>query len=168
MLQGQNKVLEQRDLWKEQFCLCLGHLDFVGRYCKISGKKYRTYAIVGDGESQEGQVWEALMLAGAKRLTRFTVIIDNNKMQIDGTTDEVCKVEPFESKLRAFGFKVYTVDGHNIEAATPIIFASAIPQLIKRLGKVSLNLPVPMQFIRSASSTTILLSSFEYLIRLST
>ncbi len=82
---------------------------------KISGKKYRTYAIVGDGESQEGQVWEALMLAGAKRLTRFTVIIDNNKMQIDGTTDEVCKVEPFESKLRAFGFKVYTVDGHNIE-----------------------------------------------------
>ncbi len=82
---------------------------------RLDGKNRYVYTLLGDGELEEGQVWEALMLAGAKRLTRFTVIIDNNKMQIDGTTDEVCKVEPFESKLRAFGFKVYTVDGHNIE-----------------------------------------------------
>ena len=72
-------------------------------------RKYHTFAIVGDGESQEGQVWEALMLAGSRHLHNFTVVIDNNKMQIDGMTADVCKVEPFESKLRAFRFKTYTI-----------------------------------------------------------
>lgn len=88
---------------------------------KMDYKKYRTYAIVGDGESQEGQVWEALMLAGARNLHNLTVIIDNNKMQIDGLTKDVCAVEPFESKLRAFGFKVYSIDGHDMEAIVETI-----------------------------------------------
>ncbi len=84
-------------------------------------RKYHTFAIVGDGESQEGQVWEALMLAGSRHLHNFTVVIDNNKMQIDGLTKDVCKVEPFESKLRAFGFKTYTIDGHDIESIVDTI-----------------------------------------------
>lgn len=83
---------------------------------KISNKKYHTFAIVGDGESQEGQVWEAVMLASAKKLNNFTVIVDNNKMQIDGTTDEVCKVAPFEAKYKAFGYKVFSIDGHDMQA----------------------------------------------------
>ena len=84
-------------------------------------RKYHTFAIVGDGESQEGQVWEALMLAGSRHLHNFTVVIDNNKMQIDGMTADVCKVEPFESKLRAFRFKTYTIDGHDMEAIVDTI-----------------------------------------------
>lgn len=82
---------------------------------KMDRKSYHTYCIVGDGESQEGQVWEAIMLAGYKKLNNFTLFIDYNKMQIDGYLNEVCDVAPFESKLKAFGFKVLTVDGHNIE-----------------------------------------------------
>ena len=82
---------------------------------KMSRKKYHTYCIIGDGESQEGQVWEAIMLAGYKKLNNFTLFVDYNKMQIDGYLNEVCDVAPFESKLKAFGFKVYSVDGHNLE-----------------------------------------------------
>ena len=88
---------------------------------KIENSNYHTYAIVGDGESQEGQVWEAVMLAGSKKLNNFTVFVDNNKMQIDGMTDDVCKVDPFEDKYKAFGFKTYTVDGHDIEALVDAI-----------------------------------------------
>ncbi|MDE6967864.1 MAG: transketolase, partial [Clostridia bacterium] len=88
---------------------------------KMDRKKFHTYAIVGDGESQEGQVWEALMLAGSRKLNNFTVIVDNNKMQIDGMTADVCKVEPFESKLKAFGFKTYSIDGHDMESIVDTI-----------------------------------------------
>lgn len=90
---------------------------------KMDRKKYHVYTIVGDGESQEGQVWEALMLASAKNLSNFTVIIDNNKMQIDGMTKDVCNVEPFESKLRAFNFKTYSIDGHDMDAIVETIEA---------------------------------------------
>lgn len=89
---------------------------------KISRKKYHTFAIVGDGESQEGQVWEAVMLAGSKKLNNFTVFVDNNRMQIDGMTDDVCKVAPFEAKYKAFGFKTYTVDGHDLNALCEAIY----------------------------------------------
>lgn len=89
---------------------------------KIDRKSYHTFAIVGDGESQEGQVWEALMLAGSKKLNNFTAIIDNNKMQIDGMTKDVCNVEPFESKLRAFGFKVYSIDGHDMQTIVDTLY----------------------------------------------
>ena len=83
---------------------------------KMDRKKYRVYAIVGDGESQEGQVWEAVMLAGSRKLNNLTVFVDNNGMQIDGMCDDICKVAPFEPKYKAFGFKVITVDGHDVEA----------------------------------------------------
>lgn len=82
---------------------------------RIDKKPYKVYCIVGDGESQEGQIWEALMLAAHKKLGNLTVFIDNNGMQIDGTTDEVCKTAPYDKKLKAFGYRVITVDGHDIK-----------------------------------------------------
>ncbi len=82
---------------------------------KLNGKDYRTYALVGDGESQEGQVWEAIMFAAHYKLDNLCVIIDNNGLQIDGRVSDVMNVMPYESKLEAFGWNVITIDGHNIE-----------------------------------------------------
>ena len=82
---------------------------------KISGKDYRTYALVGDGESQEGQIWEAIMFAAHYKLDNLCLIIDNNGLQIDGKVSDVMNTMPYESKLEAFGWNVITVDGHNIE-----------------------------------------------------
>ncbi len=80
---------------------------------KISKDDARIYAIVGDGEMQEGQVWEAAMLASHKKLDNFTVLVDNNKMQIDGLTKDVCNVESVADKWRAFGYEVFEVNGHD-------------------------------------------------------
>ncbi len=80
---------------------------------KIDNKDYRVYALLGDGESEEGEVWEAAMFAGHKSLDNFTVIIDVNGLQIDGFTCDVCGPEPFDSKMAAFGFHVIEIDGHD-------------------------------------------------------
>ena len=82
---------------------------------KISGKDYRTYALLGDGESQEGQVWEAIMFAAHYKLDNLCLIIDNNGLQIDGRVSDVMNVMPYESKLEAFGWNVITIDGHNYD-----------------------------------------------------
>lgn len=82
---------------------------------KLNNKNYRTYALVGDGESQEGQVWEAIMFAAHYKLDNLLMIIDNNGLQIDGRVEDVMNVMPYESKLNAFGWNVITIDGHNIE-----------------------------------------------------
>ncbi|MBO5378706.1 MAG: transketolase [Clostridia bacterium] len=82
---------------------------------KISGKSYRTYALVGDGESQEGQVWEAIMFAAHYKLDNLCLIIDSNGLQIDGCVKDVMNVMPYEPKLEAFGWNVITIDGNNIE-----------------------------------------------------
>ncbi len=87
---------------------------------KIDGKDYRVYTILGDGESEEGQVWEACMFAAHYKLDNLCVIIDYNGLQIDGPVSEVMNPAPFEAKLEAFGFEVATIDGHSfceIEAA---------------------------------------------------
>ena len=87
---------------------------------KIANKDYRVYTIVGDGESQEGQVWEASMFANHYKLDNLCVIIDWNGLQIDGTVEEVMNPTPHDKKLEAFGFHVISIDGHNfdqIEAA---------------------------------------------------
>lgn len=94
---------------------------------KMDRKNYRVYCIVGDGESQEGQIWEAVMFAAHKKLNNLTILIDNNKMQIDGTTDEVCKIAPFESKYKAFGYRVFSVDGHDIEQIVDAIESTKRP-----------------------------------------
>jgi transketolase len=87
---------------------------------KIDGKDYRTYTIVGDGESEEGQVWEAAMFAAHYKLDNLCVIIDWNGLQIDGPVAEVMNPTPHDKKLEAFGFHVISIDGHDfdqIEAA---------------------------------------------------
>ena len=83
---------------------------------KISGDEYRTYALLGDGEIQEGQVWEAAMFAGAKKLDNLVVIVDNNNLQIDGTVEEVNSPYPIDKKFEAFNFHVINIDGHDFEA----------------------------------------------------
>ena len=81
---------------------------------KIDNKSYRTYTMVGDGESQEGQVWEAIMFAAHYKLDNLCLIIDNNGLQIDGFVKDVMNVMPYESKLEAFGWNVISIDGHDI------------------------------------------------------
>ena len=83
---------------------------------KLAKDDARVYVIVGDGEQQEGQVWEAAMFASAKNLDTLTVLVDNNKMQIDGLTKDVCNVESIADKWSAFGFDVQQVNGHDEDA----------------------------------------------------
>ena len=82
---------------------------------KVDNKDYRVYAIVGDGESEEGQVWEASMFANHYKLDNLCVILDYNKLQIDGPVADVIGPAPFEPKLEAFGYNVITIDGHDFE-----------------------------------------------------
>ena len=82
---------------------------------KIDGKDYRTYAIIGDGESEEGQIWEACMFAAHYKLDNVCAIFDWNGLQIDGTVKEVMNPTPHDTKLEAFGFHVISIDGHDFE-----------------------------------------------------
>ena len=87
---------------------------------KVYGKGYRTYAIIGDGESEEGQVWEAAMFAAHYKLDNLVAVLDLNGLQIDGPIAEVMNPTPHDEKFRAFGWHVITVDAHDfdqIEAA---------------------------------------------------
>ena len=83
---------------------------------KIDGKDYRVYTVVGDGESEEGQVWEAAMLASHYKLDNLCVIVDWNGLQIDGSVEEVMNPTPHDKKLEAFGFHVISIDGHDFDA----------------------------------------------------
>ena len=83
---------------------------------KIDGKSYRTYAIVGDGESEEGQIWEAAMFAAHYKLDNLCVVFDWNGLQIDGPVAEVMNPTPHDKKLEAFGFHVISIDGHDFDA----------------------------------------------------
>ena len=80
---------------------------------KHQGKTYRVYTLLGDGEIQEGQVWEACMLAAHYKLDNFVAIVDNNGLQIDGPVDKVMSPYPIDEKLKAFGFHVEVIDGHD-------------------------------------------------------
>lgn len=81
---------------------------------RLTGSDSRIYTIVGDGECQEGQVWEALMYAAHSKLTNLTVLVDYNRMQISGQVADVCNPAPFAEKFSAFGFAVIEVDGHDL------------------------------------------------------
>lgn len=83
---------------------------------KIDGKDYRVYTAVGDGESEEGQVWEACMFAAHYKLDNLCVIIDWNGLQIDGPISEVMNPAPHDEKLKAFGFHVISIDGHDFDS----------------------------------------------------
>ena len=82
---------------------------------KLKGGKERVYTLLGDGEIQEGQVWEALMFAAHRKLDNLVVIIDNNGLQIDGSVGEVMSPYPIPEKLRAFGFECVEIDGHDLD-----------------------------------------------------
>ena len=82
---------------------------------KLDNKNYRVYCILGDGEIEEGQVWEAAMSSSKYKLDNLCVIVDNNNLQIDGTIDEVMSSKPIDDKFRSFGFEIIKIDGHNIE-----------------------------------------------------
>lgn len=110
---------------------------------KMTGAPYRTYAIVGDGEMQEGEVWEAIMFAGDKKLDNLCMLVDYNKIQISGRVSEVLDIAPIGEKLRAFGWHVVEIDGHNMQAiddamteakATPGMPTAVVLNTIKGKG----------------------------------
>lgn len=82
---------------------------------KMDNKDYRVYCILGDGEIEEGQIWEAAMAANKYKLDNLCVIIDNNNLQIDGTIEEVMSSYPIDEKFKSFGFQIINVDGHDID-----------------------------------------------------
>ena len=82
---------------------------------KLSNEDYRVYTLLGDGEIQEGQVWEASMLAGFRKLDNLVVIVDNNNLQIDGAIDEVNSPYPIDKKFDAFNFHVITINGNDMD-----------------------------------------------------
>jgi transketolase len=82
---------------------------------RMQGKTNRVYTLIGDGESEEGQVWEACMFAGHRKLDNLCVILDYNGLQIDGALEDVCSAEPFADKFKAFRFHVIEIDAHNFD-----------------------------------------------------
>lgn len=92
---------------------------------KLSGESYRVYTLAGDGEIQEGQIWEAAMFAGHRKLDNLCLIVDNNGLQIDGKVDEVCSPYPIDKKLEAFQFHVVNVADGNDMASLRAAFEEA-------------------------------------------
>lgn len=101
---------------------------------EVEDRPYRVYALLGDGELGEGSVWEAAMAASHYRLDRLTAIVDRNRLQVDGTTDEVMNTEPLADKWRAFGWAVREIDGHDmgqvVDALKAVPFEPGKPSLI--------------------------------------
>lgn len=91
---------------------------------RLEGNGHRIYALLGDGECEEGQVWEAVMAAGHYGLDNLCAVVDNNGLQIDGRVSEVIGPEPFEEKFAAFGWNVITIDGHDLEAIEKAFLAA--------------------------------------------
>jgi len=81
---------------------------------KLDNKDYRVYCILGDGEIEEGQIWEAAMASAKYKLDNLCVIVDNNNLQIDGTIEEVMNSYPIDEKFKSFGFQIINIDGHDI------------------------------------------------------
>jgi len=82
---------------------------------KLDNKDYRVYALIGDGESQEGLIWEAAMLAAHYKLDNLTVFLDYNGLQIDGPNNEIMNIDPIDDKFRAFGWHILTINGHSFD-----------------------------------------------------
>lgn len=100
---------------------------------KLSEKNYTTYAVLGDGEIAEGQIWEACMFAAARKLDNLVGILDSNKVQLDGTVKEVLDTGDLQAKFESFGFYVQSVDGHSVEE-----FADAVDKAKSYQGKPSM------------------------------
>ena len=98
---------------------------------KSQKQDINVYTILGDGECQEGQIWEALMSAAHYKLDNLTVIIDNNGLQIDGSNNEVMSLGDLAAKVRAFGFEVFELDGHDLDAIEAALSAKTAPGVPK-------------------------------------
>jgi transketolase len=88
---------------------------------KIDHKDFFTYALLGDGECDEGQIWEAAMFASHYKLDNLIAIVDRNLYQIDGLTEDIIALEPFSKKWRSFGWQVYETDGNDIDALLKVL-----------------------------------------------
>lgn len=86
-----------------------------------TGQDYSVFCMMGDGEMQEGQVWEAALFAAQNKLGKLIAIVDRNGFQLDGRVDDVMAIEPLDEKWRAFGWEVHSVDGHDIAAVTELL-----------------------------------------------
>ena len=100
---------------------------------KLDKKNYQVYAMIGDGECQEGQIWEAAMTASHYKLDNLIAFLDYNRLQIDGEVGKIMKIEPIAEKWKAFGWNVQEIDGHNIQA-----IGQAIEKAQKVKGKPSM------------------------------
>ncbi len=89
--------------------------------CRLDGKKNRIFCLIGDGESQEGQIWEAAMAAVHNRLDNLTAIMDENGLQIDGTTEDIMNVTNQRARWRAFGWDTHVINGHDFEAILKLL-----------------------------------------------
>lgn len=103
----------------------IGHALSNGAGMALGGQKqgrdFYTFVMLGDGEMQEGQVWEAALFAGNQNLSRLVAIVDRNGYQLDGKVDEEAGIEPLADKWRAFGWEVHDVDGHDLRALTTLL-----------------------------------------------
>jgi transketolase len=90
---------------------------------RMQGRGFATFVMLGDGEMQEGQVWEAALFAAAQRLSRLVAIVDRNGYQLDGRVDDEAPIEPLADKWRSFGWQVHEVDGHDLAALTALLRA---------------------------------------------
>lgn len=97
---------------------------------KMKKEDYRVYALCGDGEMQEGQIWEAAMFAGHRQLDNLVVIVDNNNLQIDGAVCDVCSPYPIDEKFKAFNFQVVTINGNDMNE-----IAGALKEVRKTKGR---------------------------------
>lgn len=109
----------------------LGHgLSFaagIAMQAKIFHKPYRVYSLIGDGESQEGSIWEAAMFIAQNKLNNMTIIVDNNEIQATGRCEYIVDVAPLSKKWDAFGFEVTEVDGHDVKALQRVLNVKRIP-----------------------------------------
>ncbi|CAG9183390.1 transketolase [Cupriavidus pinatubonensis] len=93
----------------------------MAKAAKMSGKAFTVFTMLGDGEMQEGQVWEAALFAAHHKLSNLVAIVDRNGYQLDGKVDDVIGIESLADKWRAFGWETHEVDGHNLEALVPLL-----------------------------------------------
>ena len=125
---------------------------------KLSGDDYRVYTLLGDGEIQEGQVWEASMLAAHRKLDNLVVIVDNNNLQIDGAITDVNSPYPIDKKFEAFNFHVINIDGHDFEQIEAAIEDAkripGLPHMIVMHTKKSFGY-IPGEGIKANHSMTI-------------
>ncbi len=91
---------------------------------RFQQRDFNAFVLLGDGEMQEGQVWEAALSAASHNLSNLIAIVDRNGYQLDGKVDDVIAIEPLDEKWRAFGWEVHTVDGHDLEALTTLLRAA--------------------------------------------